>query len=556
MAITFVQKAISADNGSGTTVTVNITAGTTGNLICGSVVWNDPQTLTSVKDNNGVTYNIVDNTDDAGDGVSMATFYLPNISGAPTSIIATFSASAIVTRIEVQEWSGVATTTPLDGHIAQQTSGATVSSGNITTTVGGDLIYGSAISAISNTALTVGSGFTIRNSGQGSGFVRPMADESQIQSSAGTIAATFTSNPTTDTCIVAVMAFKAAAVTANPVVGKIYDLPPRGFVYSEWQKWTESGLTTLPVPTLLTQTLRVQRDWPNPYPVNWYQDWREWTTLPRPTPFRPIDTYAFPPVYYNVNLWQETGNSSLPIPLTPQGQPFGLDLSQNNIPNLTWYQSWTVSGNALTAVTQNPFIQKDWPNPQRTIWYEDWFQNLLENTLAPAFQAPFNQRDWPLPRIFNPIDQFWQNNLQLLPKPTPFFQNVNAPLPVVRQPIDQTWIQNLLNSTFFVQNPFNQTDWPLPRTFAPLDQFWAANPELLLQFVSGQPFIQTDWPLPRGNVPIDQFWSIDTSNLPIPPPPPVEQGFAGKQLTEADVKRSAAGWLNLIRWHGMPARIF
>src|SRR5258706_1630653 len=578
MAITFVQKAISADNGSGTTVTVNITAGTTGNLICGSVVSNDPQTVTSVKDNNGVTYNIVDNTDDAGDGVSMATFYLPNISGAPTSIIATFSASAIVTRIEVQEWSGVATTTPLDGHIAQQTSGATVSSGNITTTVGGDLIYGSAISAISNTALTVGSGFTIRNSGQGSGFVRPMADESQIQSSAGTIAATFTSNPTTDTCIVAVMAFKAAAVTANPVVGKIYDLPPRGFVYSEWQKWTESGLTTLPVPTLLTQTLRVQRDWPNPYPVNWYQDWREWTTLPRPTPFRPIDTYAFPPLYYNVNLWQETGNSSLPIPLTPQGQPFGLDLSQNNIPNLTWYQSWTVSGNALTAVTQNPFIQKDWPNPQRinwyqswtesfnltnpfsqldwpvpkiykpidqfwsqrltifyqsetfpfvqldypnpqrTIWYEDWFQNLLENTLAPAFQAPFNQTDWPLPRTFNPIDQFWQNSLQLIPKPTPFFQ----------------------------------TDWPLPRTFTPLDQFWAANPELLLQFVSGQPFTQTDWPLPKGNIPIDQFWSINTSNLPIPSPPPVEQGFAGHQWTEADVKRAAATWLGLLgaykRW--------
>ncbi len=226
---TFVQKNISADGGSGTTVTVTISAGAAGNLICGSVTWADPQTLSNVKDNNGVTYNIVDNLDDAGDAKSMATFYLPNISGAPTSIIATFSASTTGTRIEVQEWSGVVTTTPLDGHTIQQTSGATVSSGNITTTVDGDLIYGSCDAAGgSDTTLTVGSGFTIGNNGSGVGLVICMADESQVQSVHGSIAATFGCSPSTATCLVAVMAFKAAPTGITPTYGIL------GFVEDEW----------------------------------------------------------------------------------------------------------------------------------------------------------------------------------------------------------------------------------------------------------------------------------------------------------------------------------
>jgi len=43
-----------------------------------------------------------------------------------------------------------------------------------------------------------------------------------------------------------------------------------------------------------------QTDWPNPRPLR----------------------------YFNSNIWQETGNSSLPIPLTPQGQPFSQELGR------------------------------------------------------------------------------------------------------------------------------------------------------------------------------------------------------------------------------------
>src|SRR5258708_6148444 len=217
----FVQQAISADNGSGTTVSVTISVGTAGNLICGYVTWAEPQTLTNVKDNNGITYNIVDNQDDAGLGLFMAAFYKENISGAPASIIAPVSASKTGTRIEVQEWSGIATTSPLDGHAMQlDVTGATISSGNIITTAAGDLVYGSSLDGISNGALSAGSGFTIRNNGSGAGFVRRMADESQIQSAAGSIAATFGLSPSADTGIAAVMAFKAAGPSSGISVAK------------------------------------------------------------------------------------------------------------------------------------------------------------------------------------------------------------------------------------------------------------------------------------------------------------------------------------------------
>src|SRR6266853_239343 len=97
-----VQKAISADaNGTVTTVTVNISAAGAGNLLCGMVTYGNGVALSNVKDNNGVTATLVDHIPDSGNGQDGSTYYFPNISGAPTSIIATFAALVGFTRIEV-----------------------------------------------------------------------------------------------------------------------------------------------------------------------------------------------------------------------------------------------------------------------------------------------------------------------------------------------------------------------------------------------------------------------------------------------------------------------
>src|SRR6266853_1728278 len=256
----------------------------------------------------------------------------------------------------------------------------------------------------------------------------------------------------TNGCAVAIEIIVAAAA-GNPFVNNT-DLPPRGFLYSEWQKWTESGLTTLPTPTVLTQTLRIKNDCPNPHPVTWYQSWTK--NFQQAIPFNQTD-WSLPKTY----------------------QPL--------------LQTWSQSLNIFYQSETFPFVQSDYSNPQRIIWYKDWSLNLLETTLAPAFQAPFNQFDWPLPRTYQPIDQFWQNNLQLLPKPTPFFQNIDSPLLVVSQPIDATWLQNL--SEFIQSNtfPFSQTDWKNPY---PLYWYQDHNQNLVIYLpVGAKPFSQLDWPL-------------------------------------------------------------
>src|SRR6266481_899678 len=227
---TLVQKAFNGQVGAlpGATLTVNISAGGTGNLICGSVTYADGATLSNVKDNNGVTYNIVDTIHDVPNSTFLSTFYLPNISGAPTSLIATFSvAGGAFVNIQMQEWSGIATATPLDGHnMATAASAATVVSPNITTTAAGDLIYGCLV----NDSGAVGaygatSPFTLQNADNTNGLG---ADESQIQSATGTVQASFGNN-INQACIVGVMAFKAAAagVVENYAAFKGRTFPPQ-----------------------------------------------------------------------------------------------------------------------------------------------------------------------------------------------------------------------------------------------------------------------------------------------------------------------------------------
>src|SRR5437899_3876562 len=216
MAIAFVQKAIGTDNVSGTTAAVTITAGGTGNLICGMVTCADLQTVSSVKDNNNVSATIVDTIDDTTNATRAVSFYFKNISGAPTTITATFSASTTFARIEVNEWSGIDTVSPLDGHAGQTSSGTTVTTQNYTTTADGNLLYGAVvIDSAAGSTLTAGSGYTLRNDGSGAGSTVTMADESQIQSAhSSTTVATFGVN-ITESAIVLGMAFKAATATGG-----------------------------------------------------------------------------------------------------------------------------------------------------------------------------------------------------------------------------------------------------------------------------------------------------------------------------------------------------
>jgi hypothetical protein len=179
----------------------------------------------------------------------------------------------------------------------------------------------------------------------------------------------------------------------------------------------------------------VQRDWPNPLPIGWYRSLEEsgnaltfvsgipffQTDWPLPKTVQPIDQFWF----------NSLTNLPKPTPFLPLDWP--------NPPRVIWDRFWSQS--LVPGALQRPFNQSDWPLPYPVQWYKDWYQALA---LYFPTVFPFYQVDWPNPRTYSPIDQFWTNNLNLLPKPS-------------------------------TAQPFAQYDWPNPKDYQRIDEnFWQA----------------------------------------------------------------------------------
>lgn len=212
MAITFVNKAQSATLGTGNAV-VNFAAAGTGDLIVGSTSWGSTTNdISSIKDNNGVSATIIDTFLDVTNSQSLATFYFKNVSGAPTSITVIYTGGAGQggTMVQMQEWSGIDTTAPLDGHNIGASAANPHVSPVFTTTVNGDLIYGALVVASGfDTSDAATSPFVTRNADAPNS--NTFLDESQIQSTASaTTQASFTSSTGGQTYNVGGAAFKAA----------------------------------------------------------------------------------------------------------------------------------------------------------------------------------------------------------------------------------------------------------------------------------------------------------------------------------------------------------
>lgn len=572
MAVAFVQKALNSSQVAVTSITATFGAGvSSGNFVIGTITdgLSSTLSLTAITDGHGNNPTaFIDNVFEAGGPFGTATFYYANVTNGATAFTYSTPTAPGFTGIEVQEWSGVALSSPIDAHnIALSASSTTQTTPTITTSANGDGIYASlagTTTGFSNPSAAGGTGatFTLRNVDVSQSLVD---DSSAVQASAGNVNGTFTLS-VAERYMAAIVAFKAAGGATNPFTSgtRTYDLPNKGFVYSKWPDWQEPGNTILPARDL-TKPSAIQKDFPNPRDFQRLPSY-SWTEagnvqLPFPTPFRPFDYPNSVRTTWYRSI-EGSGNSLTAITHNPFFQ------SDWPVPQrVTWYQSWTESFNLTNPFRQLdwplpeteppiqqfwsqslnlfyqsetfPFVQNDYPNLQRVTWYRDWSQNLQETTLAPSFQAPFNQFDWPLPRTYTPIPQFWAEagNVQL-PFPTPFFQNVDFPLPVVSQPIDATWIQNL--SEFLQSNtfPFSQTDWKNPY---PLYWYRDHNQNLVIYLPVGiKPFSQTDWPLPKTTQPIDQsYWQSLALNLPTPPPPLVITS-AGRWISPEEVISSIA----------------
>lgn len=145
---------------------------------------------------------------------TLATYYFPNTTAGANTVTVTFAGTITYASLQIAEYSGCATSTPLDKFASNsQTDPGTgtnaVTSGSVTTVTDGQLIVGwtSALVAGGST-VSAGTGFTGRTN-----IFGDTLHEDQVQTSAGAIAATFTTTSATADFITLIATFKAASVS-------------------------------------------------------------------------------------------------------------------------------------------------------------------------------------------------------------------------------------------------------------------------------------------------------------------------------------------------------
>ncbi|HSX34101.1 MAG TPA: hypothetical protein VLF62_00465 [Candidatus Saccharimonadales bacterium] len=214
--VNYVQGNIMSNDVAGTTAPVafpvNVTAG---NFIVVAISWDTTPTQSfSCADTRGSTYtNIGTVWNDATNTQGMSICYAPNITGGANTVTVTFGASVNFRRVVVSEYSGVATSNPVDvyGGIGAATTTATTDGtapSNITTTQDGDLIFGASNLTAALRGYSAGTNFTQRMYTN----TKDVAVEDRQQPQAGSVTAPWTMITASDKINLAVVAFKAATV--------------------------------------------------------------------------------------------------------------------------------------------------------------------------------------------------------------------------------------------------------------------------------------------------------------------------------------------------------
>lgn len=165
-----------------------------------------PDTCT-VTDDKGNTYTLVDSHQNSPASYCTYTFYCTNITNAPQTITATLNISRQFGAIAIAEFTNLKAASPLDGHAIASTNGNEspdgISSGSITPTTDGDLIFGYAVDATSNGIVAITTGFTAGFAASNTWY-----SEYKVQTTAAAVAALFTGADAGVRVTATVLAFK------------------------------------------------------------------------------------------------------------------------------------------------------------------------------------------------------------------------------------------------------------------------------------------------------------------------------------------------------------
>lgn len=191
-----------------------------GNLVRGYVTWGTAvlTDLNTVTDDKGNTYTIVDKVADGGNVQSYGSFYLENITNAPTIITANFLNTPVVRAIVVGEYNTLAQASAINGHAMilrtnPGTGADAITTGNFTTTQAGDTVTSGILNTSAGPLATVahGTGFTDEEGDTAATCDLKTEDLTQGAPSATTMGLwTDATNGGGTTYIVGGMAFKSA----------------------------------------------------------------------------------------------------------------------------------------------------------------------------------------------------------------------------------------------------------------------------------------------------------------------------------------------------------
>ena len=149
------------NSGSGSNPLAFGSATRAGDLIIVEVDWSSASTFVSLSDTQGNVYTEIGAEQNATSiGIKSRLYYAKNIKGGADTVTTVVSGSPTYHELYIHEYSGLSTTSPMDTFSVSIGSGSSFTSGNVTTTVANELVYGIEIDS---NAAKAASGWTTRS---------------------------------------------------------------------------------------------------------------------------------------------------------------------------------------------------------------------------------------------------------------------------------------------------------------------------------------------------------------------------------------------------------
>ena len=161
VTVSSVQVVAAAASGSASTLSLSFAQNTVaGDLILVAFDYDTNVTPSSVTDSQGNVFTPIGNQLTSPGGARSRVYYAKNIKGGADKVTVNLSATSGWLELYLSEYTGADQTNPIDAQVGASGGAGAVTSGNGTTSVAGDVIYGYCVG---DYACTAGSGFATRS---------------------------------------------------------------------------------------------------------------------------------------------------------------------------------------------------------------------------------------------------------------------------------------------------------------------------------------------------------------------------------------------------------